>query len=104
MLSLERHQATMDSQSVSAKRPGSVVEFDHRRCRSASAKVGLRSVVEFDHRRCHGEWGKWAAIAAVIPNRSQAECRVKWTSTTPEWTPQEEVLLTVALEACGKGP
>jgi hypothetical protein len=54
--------------------------------------------------KTHGEWGKWAAIAAGIPNHSQAECRLKWMSTTPEWTPQEDVLLAVAVEACGKGP
>jgi hypothetical protein len=52
--------------------------------------------------KTHGEWEKWAAIAAMVPNRSEAECRLKWTSTTPTWTPQEDMLLAVAVGSCGK--
>jgi hypothetical protein len=40
---------------------------------------------------------------SVVPNRSEAECRLKWTSTTPVWTPEEDMLLAMAVRACGKG-
>jgi hypothetical protein len=50
--------------------------------------------------KIYGEWGKWAAIAAVVPNHSDAECRLKWTSATPAWTQQEDMLLAIAVKAC----
>jgi hypothetical protein len=53
--------------------------------------------------KIYGEWGKWATIAAMIPSRSEAECRLKWTSTTPVWTPQEDILLAAAVKGCDKG-
>ena len=43
------------------------------------------------------------AIAAMVPSRSEAECCLKWTSTTPVWTPQEDMLLATAVRARGKG-
>lgn len=53
--------------------------------------------------KIYGEWGKWAAIAAMVPSRSDAECRLKWTSATPVWTPHEDMLLAVAVKACDEG-
>jgi hypothetical protein len=53
--------------------------------------------------KTYGEWDEWAAIAAMVPNRSEAECRLKWTSATPVWTPQEDMLLAVAVKACDEG-
>jgi hypothetical protein len=53
--------------------------------------------------KIHGEWGKWDVIAAMVPNRSEAECRLKWTSATPAWTPQEDMLLAVAVKDCDDG-
>jgi hypothetical protein len=53
--------------------------------------------------KTYGEWGEWAAIAAMVPNRSEAECRSKWTSATPVWTPDEDMLLAVAVKACDEG-
>jgi hypothetical protein len=53
--------------------------------------------------KTYGEWGEWTAIAAMVPNRSEAECRSKWTSATPVWTPEEDMLLAVAVKACEKG-
>jgi hypothetical protein len=53
--------------------------------------------------KTYGEWGKWAAIAAMVPNHSDEECRLKWTSAAPAWTPHEDLLLAVAVKACDEG-
>jgi hypothetical protein len=53
--------------------------------------------------KIYGEWGKWDAIAAMVPNRSEAECRLKWTSAAPGWTPQEDMLLAVSVKDCDDG-
>jgi hypothetical protein len=39
----------------------------------------------------------------MIPNRSEAECRLKGISTKPKWTTQEDMMLSMAVEDCDKG-
>jgi hypothetical protein len=54
--------------------------------------------------KTHGEWGKaWTWIAAFVFSRSEAECRLKWLSTKPVWTPEEDMLLAAAVKVCDKG-
>lgn len=65
------------------------------------ADVEIKRLV--DAVKTYGEWGKWAAIAAMVPNRSGTECRLMWTSATPVWTPQEDMLLATAVKACDEG-